>query len=325
MDPNSALSKTFGDDFDGIERELKTALSSRVPLIEDIGNYVLLGRGKRIRPLFFLISSRLCGYGGDDAHRLSTIFEYVHVASLLHDDVLDNAEIRRKKPSANALWGNHAAVLEGDFLYSIASSLALSSNSEDFMRRLTDTTTRMTEGQILELIHTNNWHTTKNDYIKIITAKTAVLISAACACGALISGADSKVEHALAEFGLNVGIAFQLIDDLLDYTSSEKVFGKPVGKDVREGKITLPLIYALKQLEEQDREALKMTFVGRKASDTELERLIEFVRNNGSLDRIREEARKYGLRAERCLDIFPDSRGRRELLELSRYMLERTF
>jgi len=172
-----------------INEEIEKSLISRVPLIEDMGRHVLLGHGKRLRPLFFVLSCQLCNYQGDDVYHLSTIFEYLHTASLLHDDVLDNAEIRRNKASANHLWGNQAAVLEGDFLASKSSSIALGSNNMSFVKRLLEVTIQMAEGQVLELIHTDDWNTTKDEYMEIISAKTAGLISAACVCGAIISGA----------------------------------------------------------------------------------------------------------------------------------------
>ena len=323
MDADSAILNVHEVHLDRINEELKEVLSSRVPIIENIGRHILLGHGKRLRPLLFVFSSYLCNYQGEDVYRLSTVFEYIHSASLLHDDVLDNAEVRRNRPSANHLWGNHAAVLEGDFLYSKSSSIAVATNNLLFLERLTDTTTQMTEGQILEMIHTDDWNISKAEYMEIITAKTAVLMSAACACGGIISGAKVEFEQALAEFGLNVGVAFQLMDDLLDYTSSEDVFGKPVGKDLKEGKITLPLIYAMSEFEENETRRLEDLFVNQKATDGDYLSLIELVRAKGVIDRIREEAQSYVDKAIGCLNPFPDSLNKRNLLGLSQYVIER--
>lgn len=306
-----------------IDEELKKGLESRINLIVDIGNHTLLGNGKRLRPLLFVLSCQLCSNFGEEIYRFSTIFEYVHAASLLHDDVLDNAEIRRNKPSVNHVWGNHAAILEGDFLYSKASSIALSSNNSSFMKRLTDTSVQMAEGQILELSYANNWNISKEEYMDIITAKTAVLMSAACACGAIISGAEADIGESLAAFGLNMGIAFQLIDDLLDYTSSKEVFGKPVGKDLREGKITLPLIYTLLKLEEPERIRLENLFKSQRTAEEDYQNLIERVRKNGALDQIRDEAQTYVSKAAGCLSPFPDSPAKESLLELNQYVIER--
>jgi octaprenyl-diphosphate synthase len=244
---------------------------------------------------------------------------------LLHDDVLDNAEVRRNKPSVNHVWGNHAAILEGDFMYSKASSIALSSNNSLFMKRLTDTSVQMAEGQIMELSYANNWNISKEEYMEVITAKTAVLISAACACGALISGVEAESGESLAGFGLNMGIAFQLMDDLLDYTSSKEVFGKPVGKDLREGKITLPLIYTLLKLEEPERVKLESLFKSQRTADEDYRNVIELVRRNGALDKIRDEAQAYVNMAASYLSPFPDSPAKESLLELNQYIIERKY
>ena len=216
-----------------INEELNGTLDSRIGLVEDIKKHALLGNGKRLRPLFFILSCLLCKYGGKDLYRFSMIFEYLHAASLLHDDVLDNADMRRNRPSANNLWGNRAAVLEGDFLASRTFSIATGSNNPEIIQGLTRAAARMAEGQMLELLQAGEWNTSKETYMQIITAKTAILLSTACSCGAIISGAGKEAENSLGEFGLNVGIAFQLIDDLMDYTSSEAKMGKPVGNDLR--------------------------------------------------------------------------------------------
>lgn len=325
MDSNDVVLSKHKEHFGNINSELRQALSSRVSLVKDIGGHILLGQGKRLRPLFFVLSCRLCNYRGENTYRLSTVFEYIHAASLLHDDVLDDADLRRKKPSVNHLWGNHAAVLEGDFLSLKSLSIAAHADNLSFLTRLIETTKRMAEGQIMELIHTGDWHTSKKEYMTIITAKTAGLISAAHSCGAIISGADEEAEQALAKFGLNVGIAFQLMDDLLDYSSSEEVVGKPVGKDLKEGKITLPLIYALSQFEDAERKRIENLFKGSQATGKDFQNLIEFVRSNGILDRIRDEAQSYVDKAASCLRPFPDSPTKKELLELSQYIIDREY
>ncbi len=325
MDSGSEILDKYTEHITRINKELKEALSSRVALVEDIGNHTLLGHGKRLRPLFFLLSCQLCDYQGKDAYRLSTIFEYLHAASLLHDDVVDNAENRRNRPSANHVWGNHAAVLEGDFLYSNASLIAVGSNNLLFLKRLTETAKQMAEGQIMELVHTDDWETSREDYMEIITAKTAVLMSAACACGAIITGAEKNAEQSLGKFGLNMGIAFQIIDDLLDYTSSEDVFGKPVGKDLKEGKITLPLIYTLPKIEASERNRLENLFKNHQATEEDYRQLIGLVRSKGALDQIKDEARSYVDRAAGCLSRFPDSPAKRGLLELNRFIVERKY
>ena len=323
MDSETSNLTQFKDHFDIINEELYKIFNSRVPLVEKIGRHVLLGHGKRLRPLIFVLSCELCDYQGEESYQLSTIFEYIHTASLLHDDVLDNAEIRRNRPSANQVWGNHAAVLEGDFLFSKATAIAIRTGNIPFLAKITETATEMTEGQILELAHTNDWNIGRDLYIEIVTAKTAMLISTACACGAIISGAGSETADSLAQFGLNAGIAFQLIDDLLDYTSSQEVFGKPVGKDLREGKITLPLIYTLTQLETIEQKRLEDLFLNHQPTDDEYRDIIDLVRRKGALDRIRDEAQSYVDNAINSLDIFPDSATKNNLMILSQYIIDR--
>lgn len=309
--------------FEKIDREVEKALSSRISLIEEIGGHTLLGGGKRLRPLFFIISCELCGFRDERLYRLSTIFEYIHTASLLHDDVLDNANTRRKKPSANHLWGNHAAVLEGDFLYSKSFCVAVEAGNVSFLKLITDTTTQMAEGQIMELLHTNDWNMSREVYLDIINAKTAVLIAAACGGGGILSSADKRGVQALQKFGHLMGMAFQMMDDVLDYTSDQAVIGKPVGKDIREGKITLPLIYALEETADAERKRIQALFEQREPSDDEYQGLIDLVRKNGVLERVRSEAQRYVDKAALCLDGFRDSTARENLLELNRFIVER--
>ena len=325
MDSDKIFLNQYKNHFLRIDEELSRNFSTQVDFIKDIGNHSLFGKGKRLRPLLFLLSGQLCGYKGEDIYYYSTIFEFIHTASLLHDDVLDKAETRRKKPSVNYIWGNSAAVLGGDFLYSKSLGIALSCHNMQFLELLADVSTKMAEGQVLELVHTYNWDIGKDEYMEIIISKTAMLISAACACGAIISGAEKWVVDNLSQFGLNLGIAFQLMDDLLDYTSSEEDIGKPVGKDLREGKITLPLIYTLADLERAEIEWLDDIFQNDRASDDDYGRIIKMVRNNGVVDRVRAEARFYVDKAASFLDPFPDSAHKKELTELNSYIVKRSF
>jgi len=306
-----------------IEGALNQTLGARVPVVSEIIQYSLLGAGKRIRPLLFVLSSHLCGYQGRDVYRLSTLFEYVHAASLLHDDVLDNADLRRRKPSVRQVWGNSAAVLGGDFLYSAASAVAVECKNLELIRLLSDALKRMVEGQFLELEHTHDWKITKTEYAEIITAKTAILMSAACSSGAVVAGSDEKTTQYLRDFGLNLGIAFQLMDDLLDYTSSEEVFGKPVGKDLKEGKITLPLVYFLSDLDSTEVERLAEFFKSQKAAETDYADFVRRVRASRAIDRVRSEALDYVRKAEEVLNFFADSEAKQDLLELGGYVLAR--
>jgi len=322
---NRAFLDRFNHHFERVNKELSRTLSSRIPLIEDIGKHSLLGGGKRLRPLLFVLSCQLCDYRGEDIYHLSTIFEYVHTASLLHDDVIDNAEIRRKKPAASYVWGNSAAILTGDFLSTKSSAIALSCNKLPFLDMLTDMGIRMTEGQVLELINTHNWNINKDVYREIISSKTGLLMSAACAGGAIVAEAEKETVDNLRQFGLNLGIAFQLVDDLLDYTSSEDELGKPVGKDLKEGKITLPLIYTLSNLERAEIEKFQDLFKNHKAGEEDYRKVIELVRNNGAIDKIRSEAKIFVDKAATFLDLFPDSPAKEDLLELNAYMVKRRY
>jgi octaprenyl-diphosphate synthase len=325
MESDRLFLDQFDNYFERINQAISGTLSTQIPLIEDISHHSLLGQGKRLRPLLFVLASQLCRYRGDDIYRFSTIFEYIHAASLLHDDVIDKADMRRKKPSANHVWGNSAAVLSGDFLYSMSFSIAVACNNLALLKILTDTTTRMAEGQVLELTHTHNWHISKDTYMEIITQKTAALISAACSGGALISGAEKRAVDHLAQFGQNMGIAFQLTDDLFDYTSSEEEIGKPVGKDLREGKITLPLIYALSDLEKAEIEQLENLFKNRKVDNEDYSRIIDLVRSNGAIDKTLWEARLYADRAITFLNPFPESPIKENLRDLNAFIVKRRF
>ena len=323
METVSTLFDKYGADFGRIDRELEKGLDSPVSLVCKMGAHSLLSQGKRLRPLLFILSCRLCGHDTDDIYPLSTVFEYIHAASLIHDDILDNADVRRNKPSVNRIWGNHAAVLEGDFLYSKCLTVAVSSGSIAFLAKLTDTTLRMTEGQILELIHTRDWYTGRERYFEIIEAKTAALLSTSCCCGAILAKAGPEAEQALTEFGFNMGVAFQMADDLLDYTSDESQLGKPVGKDLSEGKMTLPLIYTLAGMDWNERQRLEGLFSGENVTEADHRRLIESVRRNGAIERVRKEALSYIDKATSCLDFFPGSEVRDDLLRINRYALER--
>lgn len=325
MDPDRLFLEKFNPYFEEIEKELKKTFHSRIAVIEEIGMHSLLGKGKRIRPLLFILSSRLCGYEGEDIYHISTMFEYVHCASLLHDDVIDNADMRRNKPSASRIWGNSAAVLTGDFLSSRAMEIAVDAENMGLFEATTKISRRMIEGQFLELINTNNWNISRDKYTEIITSKTAELMSAACFCGAIISGREKETRESLQQFGLNLGVAFQLVDDLLDYASTEEQFGKPVCKDLKEGKITLPLIYALPLMGKNQAKRLEAVFKASEVDEKDFMQVIEFVRGSGVLEKIRAEAKTYVDKASGFLTAFPDSTYKDDLIFLNEYVAERKF
>ncbi len=325
MREESKFLDQFDPYFSRINEELDKILDSKVSLIEEVGSHSLLGEGKRLRPLFFILSCQLCNYHESDVYPLSTVFECLHAASLLHDDVLDNASIRRGRSSANKIWGNSTAVLVGDFLFSKSSRIAVEKRHIEFLRVIADTAIRMTEGQMLELVNTHNWNITRREYMGIITSKTADLLSAACASGGIVAGANEADIQSLKNFGLNMGIAFQIVDDVFDYTSTVEKSGKPTGNDLREGKITLPLIYTIAYLEEEERDRMEDMFKNGKASEKDYLRIIEFVQDNGAINKCRKDAQDYASRAETYLSLFPDSPIKESLLNLNQYLVNRSY
>jgi octaprenyl-diphosphate synthase len=315
----------FEDHYKRIEPELEKGFSSGVSLINDICSHSLLGEGKRLRPLLFVLSARMCGYKNDNIYRLSTMFEFVHCASLLHDDVIDNADIRRKKPSASHLWGNTAAVLTGDYMFSMAFNAAMESGNLSILSIINNAAIRMTEGQVKELICSRKWALSEEEYFDIITLKTAVLISVCCEAGGVAAEADKKTVIALKNFGLNMGIAFQMIDDLLDYSSSEDELGKPTGKDFREGKNTLPLIYAISHMKEMDSKRFEKLLLNGSEKEGDYLDLVNTVRNSGGIDKTKARAKDYIEEAARHLNDFPASENKDDLLSLNEYLLERLY
>jgi len=315
----------FNKHFTEIDKELKKSIVSDVPLIKEIENHSLLSQGKRLRPLLFVLSALMCGYDKKEIYYYSTIFEYIHCASLLHDDVIDNAKTRRKKPSASNVWGNSAAVLTGDYMFSMASNIAVISENIDVLRIVTETAARMTEGQVKELVCTGKWDTTEDDYMDIIISKTADLISGSCAAGAVVTKAGKKEQDDLKNFGLNMGISFQMVDDLLDYSSSEKEFGKPVGKDVREGKMTLPLIYTISNMNKSESSKYKEILINGSSNEDDFEELITLVRESGNIEKTRDKAEEYVKKAAGYLKDFPETTYRNDLLDLNDYMTGRLY
>ncbi len=305
-----------------ITNELIKNIGSDLSFIREIGEHILLGNGKLLRPLLFVLSCKLLGYEEERIYSLSTVFEYIHVASLLHDDVLDNAEMRRNRPSVNTVWGDHAAILQGDFLYARSLIIALSTKNLRFLEKIADATNRMVEGQIMELICSNNVDLTREQYFSIIEKKTSSLLSAACECAAVLAGTDIEKEIALHNFGHNLGMAFQLIDDMLDYISSEDVFGKPVGKDLREGKVTLPLIYAIQEIGEEDRGRI-IKLLKEKGNNKEYEYILKKVTQTKAISRTKYDALNFVNKAKRSLDLFDSSPIKDILIELSNYVVQR--
>ncbi|MGD0826855.1 MAG: polyprenyl synthetase family protein [Desulfobaccales bacterium] len=300
--PKRLLKAALETDIAAIDAALSANLRTHVPFIAEVGRHILLSGGKRVRPLLFILAARMCGHRSNHLADFSTIFEYLHAATLLHDDVIDAARLRRGATTANTIWGNQAVILVGDFLLSKALSIAVTTDHLKILKVLAQATTQMAEGEILQLIHTGNLKITEAEYFEVITCKTAILMAAACRIGAILAGAPWAQEEALAQIGLHLGITFQLVDDLLDYTGDQGEIGKEVGADLREGRVTLPLIHALAQASPRDCKRLKeMAQALTPEMVPELRRLLD---RYGSLDHSRSLARQYTLKAQENLEIF---------------------
>ena len=311
------------DDLRRIEEEINKNLQSSVPLIALVTRYIMKSGGKRLRPLLMVLAARLLNYQGNDHYGLSIVFEYLHAATLLHDDVVDNAELRRGSPSANTLWGNAAVVLVGDFLLATSFFLSVMSGNLKILRILSETTTSMAEGEVLQLINSDNLEITEEEYIEVIKRKTAILISAACQIGAILARADEEQEEAMRRFGLNLGIAFQLRDDFLDYTGSEEEFGKPVGKDLQEGKITLPLIHTLQSSNDGDRQQLVELITSDRNYEQVFTEVKKIIQDYQGLNYTEKLADHHISEAKSALSIFPTSPTRQSLLEIAEYVITR--
>jgi octaprenyl-diphosphate synthase len=317
-----SILKDLEKDVAAINVALGVNLQTHVPLISEVGRHILLSGGKRVRPLLFILAARMCGCQGNNLSDFSTIFEYLHAATLLHDDVIDAANMRRGVSTANTIWGNQAVILVGDFLLAKALSLAVTTNKLKILQVLSHATTMMAEGEILQLLHAGNLKITEADYFEVITRKTAILMAAACQIGAILGGVPESREEALSQMGLNLGITFQVVDDILDYTGDERDLGKQVCADLREGRITLPLIHALAQADTRDRERLEAIAQELTPESTaELKRLLE---KYGSLDHSRAIARDYTLKAQACLASFPTSQEKTYFWAITEELLART-
>jgi len=305
------------------EEKINETLKTVAPVISAVGKHLFTSGGKRIRPFLTILCSRICGYSGERTSLLACSIESIHTASLLHDDVVDSANIRRGKPSANSLWGNQVVILVGDFLYSNALRLANSLKNQKIMDILSTTTSQMTEKELIQLSKKGDPEITEDEYMKIIEGKTAALMSAACTGGAILGNAPQDKENALASFGLKLGLVFQIADDILDYMADENVLGKSLGKDLEEGKITLPLIYLLRNATPYEVEQVKSIIRAEKTSRSDLTYILELLNKYKSIEQSYEKAESILREAKAELDIFEDSMEKTALLTLSDYTLRR--
>ena len=318
-----AALELIGEDLKNVELQFRQDLQSDVPLIRKVGEYVLSSGGKRIRPALLLLSANLCGYSGDRHVPLASVIEFIHTATLLHDDVVDNANLRRGLASANTLWGNEASVLVGDFLFSKSFSLMVAAGDLNILRVLSGATTMIAEGEVLQLLCTSDLDMTEPRYIEVVRNKTAVLLSAACQSGAILGRVDSEKEMALREYGMDLGIAFQLMDDILDYVADQVEFGKSIGHDLEEGKITLPLIHTLQSCTVEERELIAEVVEKDELEPQDFQNVITLVHRYGGIEYTVEVAKNYVDRSKASLACFAESPGRHALLDLADYVLTR--
>ncbi len=296
------------------DQALKDNLASHVPFIDQVSGYIIFSGGKRLRPVLFLLAASALGVAADP--RYSAIFEYLHAATLLHDDVVDQAGLRRGRPAARMEYGNDAVILVGDFLFSKSYSLAAELPDHRFVTALTECTTIMAEGQVLELLATDRLNLDYAAYLEVIRAKTAVLLAAACQMGAIYAGADAATVDTFYRYGMELGLAFQMVDDALDYVGTMHEFGKPVGHDLKEGKITLPFIHARQNSPESVRaRLLELASLGRTRPEV-LEEAKEIVRAQGGVEATFARAKAHAVAAQKALADLPASAGATPDLEL---------
>ena len=314
------------EDMARVDREIVARMRSPVSLIPELANHLVGAGGKRMRPLLTVTAARLCGYGSpdDDRHvKLATCVEFIHSATLLHDDVVDVSALRRGKPTANSVWGDKASVLVGDFLFTRAFELMVDVGSVDILGVLSRASSTIAEGEVLQLVTQRDSSTPEATYLEVIKAKTAKLFAAAAEVGAMIAGRNGAERVALESFGMNLGIAFQLVDDALDYAGREAKLGKSVGDDFREGKITLPVILAFLRGGRVDREFWRRTLEKLDQRPEDLERAQSLIERHNALTDTLERARHYGAMARDALGLFGDTPLKSALLEAVDFAIDR--
>jgi octaprenyl-diphosphate synthase len=319
------LTVLVADDLKACNALIIDRMQSPVELIPQLAGYIIAAGGKRLRPVLTLASARLCGYGGDRHQALAACVEFIHTATLLHDDVVDESDLRRGLASANAVFGNKASVLVGDFLFSRAFQLMVEDGSLDVLRILSHASAVIAEGEVLQLTTSNDTGTSEQAYLDVIRSKTAELFAAACQIGAVVADRPSVEEDALFAYGLNLGIAFQLVDDVLDYSALQARLGKTVGDDFREGKITLPVILAYRRGSDEERVFWNRALEEMEQGEGDLDKAIGLMNQHGALRDTVERARHYGAIARDALGIFPDSEEKTALLDVIDFVIDREF
>ena len=307
--------------FEAVNDYIVNHLGSNVPLVEKIGHYIVESGGKRLRPLLVLLSANACGYNGDKHIPLAAIIEFIHTATLLHDDVVDNSDLRRGKDTANARWGNAPSVLVGDFLYSRAFQVMVEIGSMDIMQVISNATNVIAEGEVLQLLNAKNPDTTEDSYMQVILGKTAMLFEAATESGAILADCTAEQREALRLYGRHLGIAFQLIDDVMDYLSTAEEMGKNVGDDLAEGKPTLPLIHAMREGNDEERQLIRQAI--RKGGLEDLESIMAIVRQTGAITYTQTRAQEEADKAIAALDVLADSSFKDTLKQLADIAVKR--
>lgn len=315
------IRKIVANDFDIVNQLIINQLHSKVPLVENIGHYIVDAGGKRMRPMLALLAGGACNKLTSQHHTLAALIEFIHTATLLHDDVVDISTLRRGRPTANAEWGNAPSVLVGDFLYSRAFQLLVEIGNMDVMKLMADVTNTIAEGEVLQLTKAGDPNTSEVDYFQVINNKTAVLFAAASASGATLAGANQNTIDQYYQYGLNLGLAFQLIDDVLDYEGNAEEMGKNVGDDLAEGKCTLPLIYALKNGTPQQSELLSSAITDKNSQ--KINEVIDIVRQTSALDYTRQLAQESSQKAIDSLKDIEDGKYKQALSRLATLAINR--
>lgn len=325
-----AIQALAATDMAAVDALVRCRLASDVVLVNQLAGYIIGAGGKRLRPMLLLLAAAALGKQdssdtdasvGADAHQLAAVIEFIHTSTLLHDDVVDESDLRRGRRTANAVWGNAASVLVGDFLYSRSFQMMVELDRMPVMRILADTTNRIAEGEVLQLLHVRNPDTDEATYLGVIERKTAVLFAAATRLGALLAGADAATCDALHDYGLNLGYAFQIADDVLDYSADEAALGKHLGDDLAEGKATLPLIHAIVHADEATRAVLRQAISDGDAA--QMPAVMAAIASAGSLDYSLARASDYARAAEQALDVLPENPHVAALRGLARYAVNR--
>jgi len=320
------LAQIFGpirEDLEAVEQEFVRHIQSRVALIPEMGRYIQKSGGKRVRPAVLLMAARLSGYKGDRAVLYASVVEFIHTATLVHDDIIDGADLRRGRLAVHSRWGNDITVLLGDYLYIKSMAMALTHDSLEIIRLLCDVTLRMIEGELYQLTKTGDVDITEEEHFEIIRRKTAFLFGGCAQIGGMLGGVTPEQEAALRDYGFNLGIAFQLVDDLLDYTADAAALGKPVGGDLREGKVTLPIILLLRRGGPDADRLIRDVVRDRTVDPEQWKELLRMLGEHRTTDLAYETALDYASRAKNCLSAFPASQERDALVALPDYVVSR--